>query len=176
MFPLAQNKQRQNAKELGQMKLRKMILSAMAATMLVSALTMSASANSVDTSYSIPITGSGVGYDSHEWRVKENSTSAYVKATGGPASFIGVVYGGLPNTDIISDCTTYEIYSGSQRSPAVIRVGQKGYIRQDVYERYGGYSTGCVAKLAGKYHSATGTSTGVWSPDSIYESGCIYFN
>ncbi len=158
------------------MKLRKMILSAMAATMLVSSLALPASASSADTDFMIHIPGSGVAFDVHSWRIKDDPSSSYVRYDSGPSSFIGIVYGGPYQSDVITDCTSYEYYSGAPRDPAVIRVGQKGYIRQDVYETYGDRPMGAAAKLAGKYNGEGGTASGAWSPDSVYESGCIYFN
>lgn len=144
--------------------------------MLVSALAMPASASNVDTDFMIHIPGSGVAFDVYSWRIKDNSSSSYVRYTSGPSSFIGIVYGGPYQSDVMSDCTSTEYYSGAPRDPAVIRVGQKGYIRQDVYETYGDRPSGACAKLAGKYNGEGGTASGVWSPDSVYESGCIYFN
>ena len=119
--------------------------------MLVSALAMPASASNVDTDFMIHIPGSGVAFDVYSWRIKDNSSSSYVRYTSGPSSFIGIVYGGPYQSDVMSDCTSTEYYSGAPRDPAVIRVGQKGYIRQDVYETYGDRPSGACAKLAGKY-------------------------
>ena len=164
------------------MKMKKILSIGMAAVMLMSTMTLSASAHSNDKDYSIAVTRSNSGHHDGQfqnsyqaWEKKDNSTSSYVKANSGLSSFIAVIWGGWPNSET-TDCTTYEIYSGSPRKSAVVRVGQKGYVRQDVYERYGGGSVTPVAQIFAKYNGVTGTTKGVWSPDSVAESGCIYFN
>lgn len=164
------------------MKMKKILSIGMAAVMLMSTMTLSASAHSNDKDYSIAVTSSNSGHHDGQfqnsyqaWEKKDNSTSSYVKANSGLSSFIAVIWGGWPNSET-TDCTIYEIYSGSPRKSAVVRVGQKGYVRQDVYERYGGGSVTPVAQIFAKYNGVTGTTKGVWSPDSVAESGCIYFN
>lgn len=164
------------------MKIKKLAAIYMAATIAIASIPLSASAHSNDKNYSIAVTSSNSGHHNGQfqnsyqaWEKKDNSTSSYVKANSGLSSFIAVIWGGWPNSET-TDCTTYEIYSGSPRKSAVVRVGQKGYVRQDVYERYGGGSVTPVAQIFAKYNGVTGTTTGVWSPDSVAESGCIYFN
>ncbi len=164
------------------MKIKKFAALFMVATIAVASIPLSASAHSNDKKYSIAITSSNSGHHGgqfqnnyQEWEKKDNSTSSYVKSNSGPSSFIAVIWGGPPNSES-SDCTSYEIYSGAARRPAVVRVGQKGFVRQDVYERYGGGSVNPVAQIFAKYNGATGTANGVWSPDSVYETGCVYFN
>lgn len=126
----------------------------MAAAIAVAATPLSASAHSNDKDYSIAVTSSNSGL----------------------SSFVAVIWGGRPNSEA-TDCTSTEYYSGAARKPAVVRVGQKGYVRQDVYERYGqNTSVHPVAQIFAKYNGATGTTKGVWRPDSVAESGCIYFN
>ncbi len=165
------------------MKIKKLVALCMAATIAVAAIPLSASAHSNDKDYSIAVTSSNSGHHNGQfqnsyqaWEKKDNSTSSYVKANSGLSSFVAVIWGGPPNSGA-SDCTSYEYYSGAARKPAVVRVGQKGYVRQDVYERYGqNTSVHPVAQIFAKYNGATGTTKGVWSPDSVAESGCIYFN
>ena len=163
------------------MKLNKMVLAGVATALLVSAIALPVSAHSNDTEYSIDITSSysGLTFDGQfqnsysQWEKKDNNTSSYVKAESGLSSFIAVIWGGWANTDNLCDCTTYEIYSGLPRTPAVVRVGQKGYVRQDVYERFG---VRAAAQIFAKYNGVTGTAEGVWSPDSVPESNCVEFN
>lgn len=164
------------------MKMRKIIALCVAIAITVTTFPMAVSAHSNDKDYSIDITGASSGHHNGQfsnrfgpWEKKDNTTSSYVKANSGVSSFIAVIWGGPPNSES-SDCTSYEYYSGAPRSPAVVRVGQKGYVRQDVYERYGGGSVNPVAQIFAKYNGAVGTAKGVWSPDSVFEDGCVYFN
>lgn len=143
--------------------MKKILSIGMAAVMLMSTMTLSASAHSNDKDYSIAVTSSNSGHHDGQfqnsyqaWEKKDNSTSSYVKANSGLSSFIAVIWGGWPNSET-TDCTTYEIYSGSPRKSAVVRVGQKGYVRQDVYERYGGGSVTPVAQIFAKYNGVTGS-------------------
>ncbi len=162
------------------MKIRRFILTSLAVLTFASSA-LSASAHSNDTRYEINVsssysgkTFSGQFQNSYSlWEKKDNTTSSYVKAESGLSSFIAVIWGGWPNTDNLSDCTTYEIYSGAARNPAVVRVGQKGFVRQDVYERFGERA---AAQIFAKYNGNTGIAKGVWSPDSVPESGCVEFN
>lgn len=165
------------------MKIKKILALCLVATLVFGVIPLQASAHSNDKDYRISITSSsnsqygGQFKNSYSsWEKKDDSTSSYVKATSGLSSFIAVIWGGRPNSESY-DCTTYEYYSGSPRKAAVVRVGQKGFVRQDVYERFGeDYEINPVAQIFGKYNGVRGTTSGVWSPDSVYESGCIDFN
>ena len=114
------------------MKIKKLAAICMAATIAIASIPLSASAHSNDKNYSIAVTSSNSGHHNGQfqnsyqaWEKKDNSTSSYVKANSGLSSFIAVIWGGWPNSET-TDCTTYEIYSGSPRKSAVVRVGQKG--------------------------------------------------
>jgi len=63
--------------------------------------------------------------------------------------------------------------TNKRRRDAIVTRGTKGYIRQDVREKYG---TSAWASLRGKYSSGLGTAIGEWSPDSVPQSGCIEYN
>ena len=60
------------------------------------------------------------------------------------------------------------------REDAAVTFGQKGYVRQDVYERFG--SNAWARILARTADGSSGRANGRWSPDSVWESGCIEFN
>ena len=57
---------------------------------------------------------------------------------------------------------------------AAVTFGQKGYVRQDVYERFG--SNAWARIMARSADGSSGRANGRWSPDSVWESGCIEFN
>jgi len=57
---------------------------------------------------------------------------------------------------------------------AAVTFGQKGYVRQDVYERFG--SNAWARIMARSADGSSGRANGKWSPDSVWESGCIEFN
>lgn len=162
--------------------MKKFITFCLVLTLVVAALPLSASAHSNDRAYKIAVTSSwNTAYNGQfknsysKWEKKDNSTSSYVKAESGLSTFIAVIWGGPVNSESF-DCTSYEFYSGAARSPAVVRVGQKGFVHQDVYERFGGGPVNPEAQIFAKYNGVKGTTTGVWSPDSVYESGCVEFN
>ena len=90
------------------MRIKKILLSALAATMLTGALALPASASNVDSDFMIHIPGSGVAFDVYSYRIKEDSSSSYVNYSSGPSSFIAIVYGGPYQSDVISDCTSTE--------------------------------------------------------------------
>ena len=60
------------------------------------------------------------------------------------------------------------------REDAAVTFGQKGYVRQDVYERFG--SNAWARIMARSADGSSGRANGKWSPDSVWESGCIEFN
>lgn len=159
------------------MKLKKTIALFMITIIMVLSLPFSVSAHSQDRAYELYLqSGDTVtGNRSGPRQKKDNSTSSYVKSeAGGMYKFICVIYGAstrLTNTAV--DCTTTEIHSGKDRTPAIVTRGTKGFVRQDVYERFGENAWAQIyAKPIGYY----GDNYGVWSPDSVPESGCIEYN
>ena len=72
------------------------------------------------------------------------------------------------------DCTSVIYGSSTSRRVAAVTFGQKGYVRQDVYERFG--SNAWARIMARSADGSSGRANGRWSPDSVWESGCIEFN
>lgn len=72
------------------------------------------------------------------------------------------------------DCTSVIYGTSTSRRVAAVTFGQKGYVRQDVYERFG--SNAWARIMARSADGSSGRANGRWSPDSVWESGCIEFN
>ena len=72
------------------------------------------------------------------------------------------------------DCTSAIYGTSTSRRVAAVTFGQKGYVRQDVYERFG--SNAWARIMARSADGSSGRANGKWSPDSVWESGCIEFN
>ena len=109
-------------------------------------------------------------------RKKDNSTSAYVNYNipTSPSRIVVRIDGALSSKGGWHDCTSVIYGTSTHRRDAVVVFGQKGYIRQDVYERFG--SSAWARILARTADGSSGTANGKWSPDSVWESGCIEFN
>lgn len=93
---------------------------------------------------------------------------------GRVSSLIAIIYGGkTSNYANMADCTSKIHNTNLYRRNAVINLWQKGYVRQDVVERYG---SGAYADIRGAYNGSAGIVNGVWSTDSVAESNTIEFN
>jgi len=156
------------------MKIKKVAVFAVAVMMTLSVLSIPVSADNRDSSFSIAITStSGVTKNSISVRKKDDTTSSYLKYNAGPYKFIAYVYGASGSNGTYTDCTSIINGTNKRRRDAIVTRGTKGYIRQDVREKYG---TSAWASLRGKYSSGLGTARGEWSPDSVPQSGCIEYN
>lgn len=134
------------------------------------------SAHSTDVPFEITINSSGSNFSDYSAQKKDNSTSSYIKynSSGGPYKVIALIYGAKSEYGTYIDLTSREFYSNEERRDAVVTRGTKGFIRQDVYEAFGERAWARLHMK--KYGSYLGTARGVWSPDSVYESGCIEYN
>lgn len=105
-------------------------------------------------------------------RLKKDTSSSYVNyttnsrgyAASGPYKFEAFIYGSSNGSTFV-DCSSYT-YNNRPRSRAIITKGTKGFIRQDVYERFG-YNS--YAQIWAKQESQAnrGTAMGCWSADSV---------
>ena len=112
-------------------------------------------------------------------RLKKDSSSSYINyttdsygfAVRGPYKFEAFIYGS-PSGSSFVDCSSYT-YDNRPRSRAIITKGTKGFIKQDVYERFG-YNS--YAQIWSKQESQAnrGTAHGCWSADSVGSYG--YYN
>lgn len=94
------------------------------------------------------------------YRVKEDSTSVYLKcSSGGNGSFEGTVYGATSSNGTYSNRT----YNGKKAPTYAIQKGDIKYMTNYNYETSAPYTK---VFYDSKYVSYT-TMSGVWSPDSI---------
>ena len=157
------------------MRFKRLAVTVLAMAMLVSAMAIPASASTGDSNYSIGISStSGVYANSITVRKKDDTTSAYVNYNlGGPYKFVALFYGASSSDGFYTDCTTYIYGTNIMRRQAIVTSGTKGFVHQDVREKYGQYAW---ASIRGKYNSGLGTASGKWSPDSMDEYGCVDYN
>ena len=111
--------------------------------------------------------------DSYTSRRKDNATSSYINYTSGPQSLLVTVYGtqtlgiikrvGNWYPGVEDCCYSYYTYP-------TVKVGQRGFIYQLVNER--GYRNAVL----GAKGANNSSNTGVWSPDSVSESGVYHLN
>ena len=171
----------------------KRIMAAIMATIALTSTglssTMSASAsNTTNVNYSINISSniSTKTADSNSQQLKQDDKSTYINynslknggSVSGPTKFRVYVFGSATSNGTYVDCSSYKS-DGTARPAAIITKGTKGYVKQLVYETFG-YNS--YAKLYGQRYKVGnttygyGTTTGCWSPDSVYESGTIEYN
>lgn len=153
--------------------MKKRILALLLAVMfIVGATSIPAGASNADSNFEIHLTSpSAVASSTYAARIKDNSTSAYVNyrtrvgglAASGPAEFEVQIWGKRYETAPFVDCTTVT-WDHQARTPANIRFGEEGFVRQDVYEIYGFNS---FAQIYGRMISQSGIAYGCWSPDSV---------
>lgn len=157
------------------MKIKKMIVTAMAMVMLMSLFAMPASAgNNTDSNFEITISSGTInGSVLEAARIKMDSTASYVNytttkngaASTGPVRFEAFIYGcPIIDGDYV-DCSSYT-WNGLPRTKAIVAKGTKGFIRQDVYEKFGYGSYGIIGGTKAS-SSTTGTAKGCWSVDSV---------
>lgn len=139
------------------------------------------SANNTDSDFAVGVYAKGVG-DAQSERKKDDSTSTYLnystRVNGSAASGVyqwqALIYGAnSPTSTQFTDCTSVIWGTSISRPKAIITKGTKGYIRQDVRERFGSYAH---AKIVSRSTGYTGNAIGKWSPDSVWESGCKEYN
>ena len=72
-------------------------------------------------------------------RKKDNSTSAYVNYNipTSPNRIVVRIDGASGSAGPWYDCTSVIYGTSTSRRVAAVTFGQKGYVRQDVYERFG---------------------------------------
>lgn len=145
--------------------------------MAFSIMSVPAFASSGDSNFIIPISSDfSWGVNRVTVRKKDDSTSAYVNyCYPSTPTRIVVRFDGADNSEgPWVDCTSVIYGTTTSRREAVVVYGQKGYVRQDVYERFG--SNAWARILAHTADGSSGFANGRWSPDSVWESGCIEFN
>lgn len=148
-----------------------------AVAMAFSVMAIPAFASNEDSNFMIPISSDySWGTNTVSVRKKDNTTSAYVNYNipTSPSRIVVRIDGASGHSGSWFDCTSKIYGTSTYRRDAVVTFGQKGYIRQDVYERFGANAWARIrARTA---DGSTGTANGKWSPDSVWESGCIEFN
>lgn len=152
----------------------KRFLAGLFATMLMISVAIPASASSNDTNFKFLFgTGGGQTMDRYTSRDKDNASSTYIHIKTGNEAKTVRIYGTYKlgvitrnsrggYSDVV-DCTK-PFYS----TPTV-KIGQRGFIRQLVYEK--GYPYAAIGSWG-----IWSTVTGVWSPDSVPESGVKTLN
>lgn len=113
--------------------------------------TQTLASNHGDTNYSFTLTTSNSSGTTAK-RAKNNTTSTYVRLDSVPGSAVLLSVEGLRSGTWMNDTV-----GGTQ----VATLGAWA-VRQNVYERGGRY-----ARLKFQRYSASGTTNGVWSPDSV---------
>ncbi len=95
-------------------------------------------------------------YDSHKtgFRDKVDATSCYMNCQSASSSYTAKVYGGHPEADAY-DCSMGYVYYFEE--------GYKRFLYNSVHES--GYEEAAI------FGSGSGTASGLWSPDSVYQSG-----
>ena len=147
------------------MKTKKRFFTLMLALALAVCMAVPAFASNEDSNFMIPIASK-----------KDNSTSAYVNYNipTSPNRIVVRIDGASGSAGPWYDCTSAIYGTSTSRRVAAVTFGQKGYVRQDVYERFG--SNAWARIMARSADGSSGRANGRWSPDSVWESGCIEFN
>lgn len=153
----------------------KKLLSSLLAVVITIIIAVPASASNIDSSFKFGFgTGGGPSLDQYSSRPKENDSSTYVYYMDGASAYKFSVYGtmvyGIIERKGNSYPDAYDMTKGYYNVPTV-RVGQRGFIRQLVYEF--GYPYAVLGAWGTGIYS---TSNGRWSPDSVPESGVQTLN
>ncbi len=129
----------------------------------------SISASNIDRGYTYHFTTSNNLVQVTTKQPKENDTSLYMYYVSGGPTYVAHA-AGYTTISTYKDCS-YDKNSAAQFSYKYeFKPGQRRYMYN--YVRENGYS------YAGVYARAytAGSASGVWSPDSVYESGVISAN
>lgn len=159
------------------MKTKKRFFTLMLALALAVCMAVPAFASNEDSNFMIPIASNYTwGANEVSVRKKDNSTSAYVNYNipTSPNRIVVRIDGASGSAGPWYDCTSVIYGTSTSRRVAAVTFGQKGYVRQDVYERFG--SNAWARIMARSADGSSGRANGRWSPDSVWESGCIEFN
>lgn len=155
----------------------KRFFSVLISIMLMASLCIPASAAyTTDVDFHLAVTS--IPTDTNHVRKKDNSTSSYVNyqtmtdgsSARGVYRFEALIYGAdsALSTEF-TDCTSVIWGTNTKRPKAIVTRGTRGFIRQDVYERFG---SNAWAELTARADSTSGTgyAFGCWSPDSVWEN------
>ena len=159
------------------MKTKKRFFTLMLALALAVCMAVPAFASNEDSNFMIPIASNYTwGANEVSVRKKDNSTSAYVNYNipTSPNRIVVRIDGASGSAGPWYDCTSAIYGTSTSRRVAAVTFGQKGYVRQDVYERFG--SNAWARIMARSADGSSGRANGRWSPDSVWKSGCIEFN
>ena len=89
-----------------------------------------------------------------DFRNKDNYSSSYMNCQSASGTYIGKVFGGHPES---------EAYDCSMNCSYYFEEGYKRFMYNDVKES--GFEEAAI------FGSGSGTASGLWSPDSVYQSG-----
>ena len=145
------------------MKTKKRFFTLMLALALAVCMAVPAFASNEDSNFMIPIASNYTwGANEVSGRKKDNSTSAYVNYNipTSPNRIVVRIDGASGSAGPWYDCTSAIYGTSTSRRVAAVTFGQKGYVR-------------IMARSA---DGSSGRANGRWSPDSVWESGCIEFN
>lgn len=94
--------------------------------------------------------------DGHKtnFREKEDATSSYMYCKSASSSYTAKVYGGHPEADAYDCSMGYRYY---------FETGYKRFLYNNVNES--GFEEAAI------FGSGSGNASGLWSPDSVYQSG-----
>ena len=158
------------------MKTKRFFAIFLAAVMMVCTFAVSVSAaNNTDVDFEIPIVNdySNAANRISAQRLKEDASASYVNYTTttsgasatGPYKVEAKIFGANSWGGTYVDCSSYT-WDGIPRSKAIVTKGTKGFVRQDIYEKFG---SGAYGQIWGHKASTstTGTPRGCWSVDSV---------
>lgn len=146
--------------------------------LIVSVCVPASAANSTDSDFIIPINRSDFPINTSYMRKKTDSSSAYInystRTNGSPASgvnrFEAIIYGADDGrSNQFTDCTSVIWGTNIERPKAIVTKGTRGFVRQDVYERFGINAWAELTGIKAYAYDTSGSAAGCWSPDSVWE-------
>ncbi len=138
----------------------KVLILSMLSMIIISTFIVTVSASSVDSAFNYTLNGQDNYKTSHREKQNNSCVYMYCKTITGPTNtYTTKIYGGPRNAGTF-DCSwgyTYRFYKGYQR-----------FMYNSVYEK--GYA---LAAVYANERTSNIVVTGVWSPDSVPQSGVL---